>query len=197
MSRDELDLVCRQSGIRARVRQFLRIKHAIATNNGTTVLHLALVSLGLQAGDGIIVPSLTYIASANAVRYCGATPLFVDNDLYTFNMDPSEVAAKITPRTRAKPVHPHGHPVDLDPILKLAERHRLFVIEDAAEAMGARYKGQRIGGHGNCATWSGSGFISKDDKSLRTATIAGQHPYQIESHRRNVNLTQIMLSGCI
>jgi dTDP-4-amino-4,6-dideoxygalactose transaminase len=146
MSRDELDLVCRQSGIRARVRQFLPIKHAIATNNGTTVLHLALVSLGLQAGDGIIVPSLTYIASANAVRYCGAIPLFVDNDLYTFNKDPSEVAAKITPRTRGKPVHPYGHPVNLDPILKLAERHRLFVIEDAAKAMGARYKGQRIGG---------------------------------------------------
>ena len=135
--------------------KFCGVKHAIATNNGTTALHLALVSLELQAGDEVIVPSLTYIASANAVRYCGATPIFVDNDLHTFNMDPSEVAAKITPLTRGiMPVHLYGHPVDLDPILELAERHRLFVIEDAAEAAGARYKGQRIGGHGNCATFS-------------------------------------------
>src|SRR6516164_6355791 len=135
--------------------KFCGVKHAIATNNGTTALHLALVSLELQAGDEVIVPSLTYIASANAVRYCGATPIFVDNDLHTFNMDPSEVAANITPRTRGiMPVHLYGHPVDLDPILELAERHRLFVIEDAAEAVGARYKGQRIGGHGNCATFS-------------------------------------------
>src|SRR5262245_35412845 len=174
--------------------KFCGVKHAIATNNGTTALHLALVSLGLQAGDEVIVPSLTYIASANAVRYCGATPIFVDNDLHTFNMDPSEVAAKITPRTRGiMPVHLYGHPVDLDPILELAERHRLFVIEDAAEAVGARYKGQRIGGHGNCATFSfyankvittGEGGMvttSDDELAARLRLFRGQG---MDPHRR-------------
>ena len=82
------------------------VKHAIATNNGTTALHLALVALDLQPGDEVIVPTLTYIASANAVRYCGATPVFVDSDPRTFNLDPADVAAKITPRTKAiVPVH--------------------------------------------------------------------------------------------
>jgi perosamine synthetase len=131
------------------------VKHAITTNNGTSALHLALVALGLQAGDEVIVPSLTYIASANAVRYCNAKPVFVDNDIHTFNMDPEEVTAKITPRTKAiMPVHLYGHPVDLDPILKIAKDHGLFVVEDAAEAVGAKYKGRTIGGHGTCSTFS-------------------------------------------
>jgi perosamine synthetase len=131
------------------------VKHAIATNNGTSALHLALVALGLEPGDEVIVPTLTYIASANAVRYCNAKPVFVDNDLHTFNMDPDEVVAKITPSTKGiMPVHLYGHPVDLDPILKIARDHGLFVIEDAAEAVGAKYKGRTVGGHGACATFS-------------------------------------------
>ncbi len=135
--------------------EFCGVKHAVATNNGTTALHLALVALDLKPGDEVIVPSLTYIASANAVRYCNGRPVFIDNDLETFNMDTAEIAAKITPRTRGiMPVHLYGHPVDLDPILEIAERHGLFVIEDAAEAMGAKYRGHRIGGAGNCATFS-------------------------------------------
>jgi perosamine synthetase len=135
--------------------RFCEVKHAVATNNGTTALHLALVALGLQPGDEVIVPSLTYIASANAVRYCNAKPVFVDNEVDTFNIDVEHIAAKITSRTKGIiPVHLYGHPVDLDPILKLAEQHRLFVLEDAAEAVGARYKGRRIGGHGSCATFS-------------------------------------------
>jgi perosamine synthetase len=134
---------------------FCGVKHAVATNNGTTALHLALVALGLQPGDEVIVPSLTYVASANAVRYCAATPVFVDNDIGTFNIDTREVARKITPRTKGiMPVHLYGHPVDLDPILDLAREYGLFVLEDAAEAVGARYKGQLIGGHGTCATFS-------------------------------------------
>jgi perosamine synthetase len=134
---------------------FCGVKHAVATNNGTTALHLALVALGLQPGDEVIVPSLTYVASANAVRYCAATPVFVDNDIGTFNMDPREVARKITARTKGiMPVHLYGHPVDLDPILTLAREYGLFVLEDAAEAVGSRYKGRLIGGHGTCATFS-------------------------------------------
>jgi perosamine synthetase len=131
------------------------VEHAVATNNGTTALHLALVSLGLKPGDEVIVPTLTYIASANAVRYCGAIPVFVDNHVPNFNMDPDAIQAKITGRTKGiLPVDLFGHPVDLDPILQIAENNDLFVLEDAAEAVGARYKGRRLGGHGTCATFS-------------------------------------------
>lgn len=134
---------------------FCGVEHAVATNNGTTALHLALVSLGLKPGDEVIVPTLTYIASANAVRYCGAIPVFVDNHVPNFNMDPDAIQAKITGRTKGiLPVDLFGHPVDLDPILQIAENNDLFVLEDAAEAVGARYKGRRLGGHGTCATFS-------------------------------------------
>ena len=134
---------------------FCGVEHAIATNNGTTALHLALVSLGLKPGDEVIVPTLTYIASANAVRYCGAIPVFVDNHVPNFNMDPDAIQAKITGRTKGiLPVDLFGHPVDLDPILQIAKNNGLFVLEDAAEAVGARYKGRRLGGHGTCATFS-------------------------------------------
>ena len=135
--------------------EFCGVEHAVATNNGTSALHLALVSLGLKPGDEVIVPTLTYIASANAVRYCGAVPVFVDNQVPTFNMDPDAIKAKITGRTKGiLPVHLYGHPVDLDPILQIAKKNGLFVLEDAAEAVGARYKGRRLGGHGTCATFS-------------------------------------------
>jgi perosamine synthetase len=135
--------------------EFCGVKHAIATNNGTTALHLALVALGVKPGDEVIVPSLTYIASANVVRYCSATPVFVDNHVGTFNMDAEAARGQITSRTKGiLPVHLYGHPVDLDPLLELADEHELFVLEDAAEAVGARYKGRHIGGHGTCATFS-------------------------------------------
>jgi perosamine synthetase len=134
---------------------FCGVKHAIATNNGTTALHLALVSLGLERGDEVIVPTLTYIASANTVRYCGAVPVFVDNHIDDFNIDADLIKTKITARTKGiLPVHLYGHPVDLDPILRLAEEYKLFVVEDAAEAVGACYKGRRIGSHGTCAAFS-------------------------------------------
>ena len=131
------------------------VKHAIAVNNGTTALHLALVSMGIGPGDEVIVPSLTYIASANAVTYCGGTPVLVDNDPRTFNMDPAQLEARITPRTKAiMPVHVYGQSADMDPILEIAHRHGLMVIEDAAEAVGAKYKGRMTGGLGDCATFS-------------------------------------------
>jgi dTDP-4-amino-4,6-dideoxygalactose transaminase len=134
---------------------FCGVKHAVATCNGTAALHLGLVALGLKPGDEVIVPSLTYIASANVVQYCGARPVFVDNDVHTFNMDVDAVAAEITPRTKGiMPVHLYGHPVDLDPLLWLAQKHDLFLLEDAAEAVGARYKGRRLGAHGDCCAFS-------------------------------------------
>ena len=135
--------------------EFCGVKHAVATNNGTSALHLALVSLGLERGDEVIVPTLTYIASANTVRYCGAVPVFVDNRVDDFNLDVDLIKSSITERTKGiLPVHLYGHPVDLDPILHLAEEHGLFVVEDAAEAVGACYKGRRIGSHGTCAAFS-------------------------------------------
>lgn len=131
------------------------VKHAIACNNGTTALHLALVAMGIGPGDEVIIPSLTYIASANAVTYCGGTVVLVDNDPATFNIDPALIEAKITPRTKAiMPVHLYGQVADMDPILDIARKHGLMVIEDAAEAVGATYKGKMSGALGDCATFS-------------------------------------------
>ncbi|MFY8142962.1 MAG: DegT/DnrJ/EryC1/StrS family aminotransferase [Caulobacter sp.] len=131
------------------------VKHAITCNNGTTALHLALVAMGIGPGDEVIVPSLTYIASCNAVTYCGGTVVLVDNDPRTFNIDPALIEAKITPRTKAiMPVHLYGQVADMDPILEIAKKHGLMVIEDAAEAVGATYKGKMSGSLGTCATFS-------------------------------------------
>ena len=135
--------------------RFCEVKHAIATNNGTTAIHLALVALGIGPGDEVILPTLTYVATANAVRYCGATPVFIDCDQETLNIDVQAIESKISRRTRAIiPVHLYGHPVDMDPILELAEKNNLYVVEDAAEAHGAKYKGRIVGSIGTCATFS-------------------------------------------
>ncbi len=131
------------------------VKHAVAVNNGTTALHLALVGLDLEPGDEVIVPALTYIASANAVSYCGAKPIFVDSAGPTFNLDPVDVAKKITAKTKAiMPVHLYGHPVDMDPIRIIAADAKLFIVEDAAEAVGATYKGRKTGGLGDVGVFS-------------------------------------------
>ena len=134
---------------------FCGVEHAISCCNGTVALHLALLGLGVNPGDEVIVPTLTYVASANAVRYCGAQPVLVDCEEETWNLDPERLAELITPRTKGiVAVHLYGHPVDLDPVLELAELRGLFVLEDAAEAHGARYKGGRVGSFGNCAMFS-------------------------------------------
>jgi len=130
-------------------------RHAVATNNGTTALHLALAALGLGPGDEVIVPTLSYVASANAVRYCGATPVFVDSVMPHLTLDPRAIADKVTCKTRGIVSVPlYGHPVDLDPVLELAHQHDLFVVEDAAEALGARYRDRPVGGLGDCSTFS-------------------------------------------
>ncbi|MBY4828856.1 DegT/DnrJ/EryC1/StrS family aminotransferase [Burkholderia dolosa] len=135
--------------------KFCGVKHAIAANNGTTALHLALVALGLQPGDEVIIPTVTYIATANAVRYCGATPVLVDVDADTMNIDPQDIERKLTARTKGIiPVHLYGHPADMDAVNEIAKTHGLWVVEDAAEAHGAEVRGKRVGGLGNCATFS-------------------------------------------
>lgn len=135
--------------------KFCGVKHAIATNNGTTALHLALVALDLKPGDEVIIPTVTYIATANAVRYCGAIPVLVDVCPDTLNIDPADIKRRITARTRGIiPVHLYGHPAEMEPINQIARSHGLWVVEDAAEAHGAEILGRKVGGLGTCATFS-------------------------------------------
>jgi dTDP-4-amino-4,6-dideoxygalactose transaminase len=130
-------------------------KHAVGLANGLDALTLALRSLDIGPGDEVIVPSNTYIATWLAVTGVGATPVPVEPDVATHNIDPARIEAAITSRTRALlPVHLYGQPADMDPILDIASRHGLRVIEDAAQAHGARYKGKRIGTHGDVVCWS-------------------------------------------
>lgn len=131
------------------------VESTLAVSNGTVALHLALLGLGVQPGDEVIVPSLTYIATANAVRYVGAEPVFVDVDPKTWCIDPQQIEDAITRRTRGIiPVHLMGHPADMDPINKIAAVHGLWVVEDAAEAHFAKYKGRVVGGLSHMATFS-------------------------------------------
>jgi len=135
--------------------QFSAARHAISCVNGTAALHLALLALGVCPGDEVLVPTLTFVATANAVRYCNAEPVFVDSRTDTWNIDHDRLEDAITPRTRGIiAVHLYGHPADMDAIQAVARRHGLFVIEDAAEAHGATYKGRRVGSIGDAATFS-------------------------------------------
>lgn len=130
-------------------------KYGIACANGTVAMHLAMATLGMEPGDEVIIPTFTMIATANAVTYCGAKPVLVDMEPNYWQMDIDQVAAKITPRTKAiVPVHIYGHPTDMDPLLALAHQHGITVIEDSAEAHGAEYKGRRCGGLGDAAGFS-------------------------------------------
>ncbi len=130
-------------------------KHSVGLANGLDALILALRSLDIGPGDEVIVPSNTFIATWLAVSAVGATPVPVEPDPTTHNIDAGGIAASITPRTKVVlPVHLYGQPVDLDPILTLARKHDLAVVEDAAQAHGARYKGRRIGAHGDIVCWS-------------------------------------------
>lgn len=129
--------------------------HAVGVANGLDALILALQAVGVQPGDEVIVPANTYIATWLAVSHLGATPVPVEPDPGTFNIDPGRIEAAITPRTRALlPVHLYGQAADLAPILALAARHGLRVVEDGAQAHGARYEGRRLGAHGDAVAWS-------------------------------------------
>lgn len=135
--------------------QYCEVKHCIGVGNGLEALHLLLHAYGISQGDEIIVPSNTFIATWLAVTQCGATPVPVEPSIRTHNIDPSLIASAITNRTRAiMPVHLYGQPADMDPIRALAAEHGLIVIEDAAQAQGARYKGRRVGSLGHSAATS-------------------------------------------
>ncbi|MCB1155706.1 aminotransferase class I/II-fold pyridoxal phosphate-dependent enzyme, partial [bacterium] len=134
---------------------YCEAKHCIGVANGLDALHLALLAMGVGPGDEVIVPSNTYIATWLAVSQCGATPVPVEPEVNTYNIDPTRIEAAITERTKVLlPVHLYGQPADIDPILAIARKHGIRVLEDAAQAHGARYKGKRIGGHGDAVAWS-------------------------------------------
>src|SRR5208283_3098489 len=157
---------------------YCSVEHCVGVGNGLEALHLTLRAYGIGENDEVIVPSNTYIATWLAVSYSGATPVPVEPDAKTFNLDPSRIEAAITPRTKAiMPVHLYGQPADLDPILSIARRHGLKVIEDNAQAQGARYKGRRTGSLGDAAgnsfypgknlgAFGDAGAVTTNDASL-------------------------------
>ncbi|MFZ2362489.1 MAG: DegT/DnrJ/EryC1/StrS family aminotransferase [Anaerolineae bacterium] len=169
-------------------------QYGIACANGTVAMHLALATLGLEPGDEVILPTFTMIATINAVTYCGATPVLVDSEPTYWQMDVEQVAAKITPRTKAiLPVHTYGHPVDMDALNELACRHGVLVIEDAAESHGAEYKGRRTGGLGVAAGFSfygnkiittgEGGMITTNNKEIaQLAWNLRDHAFSHERH---------------
>jgi perosamine synthetase len=135
--------------------QFCKTKYAVAVSNGTTAIHLALESLGIGQGDEVIIPNFTMIATANAVLYTGAKPIFVDAKKDTWNINPDLIENKINAKTKAIiPVHIYGHPCNMDKILQIAEKNSLYVLEDAAEAHGALFKGHKAGSLGHVNTFS-------------------------------------------
>lgn len=135
--------------------EFCGTKYAISCSNGTVSLHTCLLGLGIDPGDEVIMPALTYIATANCVTYCGAKPVFVDSDPKTFNIDTSKIEEKITGKTKAiMPVHLYGLPCDMEEINRIAKKHNLYVIEDAAEAHGASINGKKVGSMGNVGSFS-------------------------------------------
>ncbi len=167
---------------------------ALGTCNGTAALHLALMALGCGSGDEVIVPSLTYIATANAVRYTGAEPVFVDVHPGTWCMDPARLSEAVTPRTAGIiPVHLYGHPAEMDEVMHVAHKHALWVVEDAAEAHGARYKGRPVGSFGDLSIFSfygnkiltcGEGGVVVDRNGLLDAQLRLLRGQGMDPHRR-------------
>ena len=135
--------------------KFIGIRHSAAVCNGTVAIHVALLALGIGEGDEVIVPSFTYIASVNTIAYTGAKPVFIDSDLYTWQIDPEKIEEKITPKTKAiLTVHLYGQPCEMDAILSIAKKYKLYVLEDCAEAFGSLYKSRFVGTFGNISTFS-------------------------------------------
>lgn len=171
----------------SRFADYLAVPHALSVSNGTVALHVALEALGIGPGDEVLVPTLTYVASANAITYTGATPVFVDSETDWWQMDPDDIAGRITPRTRAiMPVHLYGHACDMGPIMETARQHGLKVVEDCAEAIGTRDDERLVGTFGDIATFSffgnktittgEGGMVTTADPALaeRVALLKGQ-----------------------
>ena len=161
------------------IAQYIGVPHAVATVNGTAALHVALLAAGVRPGDEVLVPTFTFVATANAVAYCGAHPVFLDSEAVSWGLDPARAAEFLERECRVEgdrvvnrgtdrtvrallPVHLYGHPCDLDPLLELARRYPMAVVEDSAEALGARYRGRAVGadGQAGCLSFNGNKIIT-------------------------------------
>ncbi|RIK29094.1 MAG: transcriptional regulator [Chloroflexi bacterium] len=161
-----------------RIAEFCECKFGVGVASGTDALRLALAAVGVGPGDQVITTPFTFIATANTISHCGATPVFVDIDPQTFNLQPEQIASAITPRTKAiVPVHLYGHPAAMDALLEIAAAHGLYVIEDCAQAIGARYHGKRVGSFGhigclsfyptkNLGAYGDGGMVVTNDSAL-------------------------------
>ncbi|MBA4548167.1 DegT/DnrJ/EryC1/StrS family aminotransferase [Thermoactinomyces intermedius] len=174
------------------VAQYLGVKHAIGVGNGTDALLLALDAAGIKAGDEVITTPFTFFATAETISQVGATPVFVDIDPKTYNIDVNQIKEKINEKTKAIiPVHIFGQPANMEEIMALAEEHQLFVLEDAAQGMGSEYKGRKIGNWGHAATFSffptknlggygdGGMVVTNDDQlaeKIRILRVHGSNP---------------------
>lgn len=149
--------------------EFCGVKYGISCNSGSSALHLALVALGIKEGDEVIIPTFTYISTANVVKYVNATPIFVDSSRETWNINPKKIEEKITKKTKAIiPVHLYGLPCEMDKIMEIAKKHNLYVIEDAAEAHGAEYKEKKVGSFGDigCFSFFGNKIITTGEGGM-------------------------------
>jgi dTDP-4-amino-4,6-dideoxygalactose transaminase len=168
--------------------EYCRAQYCIGASSGTTALHLALVVWGIGPGDEVITAPNSFIATAEAISHCGAKPVFADIEPETYTLDPATVAKAVTPRTKAIiPVHLYGHPADMDPINDIARTHNLKVLEDAAQARGAEYKGRRSGTLGDAAAFSffpgknlgaygdGGALVTNDEKIAARARLLANH----------------------
>jgi perosamine synthetase len=186
--------------------EYCGVKHAVATSNGTTALHVALLAHGIGAGDEVITVPFTFIASANSVIFTGARPVFVDIDPVSYNIDPGQIEAAITPRTKAiMPVHLFGSPAEMDAIMDIAGRHGLAVIEDAAQAHGTEIEGKRAGSWAtgcfsfyptkNITTGEGGMITTDDDEVAERARLIRAHGMRVRYYHEmlgfNFRMTNI------
>jgi dTDP-4-amino-4,6-dideoxygalactose transaminase len=183
------------STLESEVAAYHGVPFAAGVASGTDALLLALRACGIGAGDEVITTPFTFIATAEVISHVQATPVFVDISPETFNIDPEKIEAKITAKTRAIiPVHLFGHPADMDPILELARRHRLKVIEDCAQAFGADYRGKKAGAMGDCGCFSffpsknlagygdGGMIITRDEETIKNARMLRNHGSKLRYH---------------
>jgi perosamine synthetase len=183
----------RTEALEQRFAALCNTKHAIATSNGTTALHLALLANGIGPGDEVITTPFTFIATVNSILMAGATPVLVDIDERTFNLLPDQVEAAVTPRTKAiMPVHLYGQMCDMDALTDIAQRHDLRIIEDAAQAVGATYKGRPAGSYGtgafslyatkNVMSAEGGMIVTNDDEVAEQCRLLRSHGMRVRYH---------------
>lgn len=194
-----------------KVARFIGTRHAVAVNSGTAALHTALAACGIRPGDEVLVPSFTFIASANSVLHQGAHPVLVDVDPHTYNIDPAAAEGKITEKTKAiMVVHQFGQPAYMKPLLEICEERRLVLVEDAACAFGAKYDGRRVGGIGDAGCFSfhprkiittgeGGMITTNDDEVAKKARQIRSQGMKVETWRRekskDINLPKFSLLG--